>query len=91
YSLMVKVVGTQNFGLQLGLAGYEARQVTAKTGPQVTPTASDERYAVNGVGFAMNLSFPKQRTSVGLKFFEEFDNRSTFQGYSIQCAGAVSF
>ena len=91
YSLMVTIVRTEKVGLQLGLAGYEARQVTAKTGPQVTPTVANERYAVNGLGPALNLTFPKQRISVGLKFFEEFANRSTFQGYSLQCAGAISF
>ena len=91
YSLMGTLVQTSALRLQIGLAGYEARQITAKTGPDITSTMSNERYAVNAVGFAVNLAFPKRRTNVTLKFFDEFANRSTFQGYSFQVAGAITF
>ncbi|HEY4284295.1 MAG TPA: transporter [Chthoniobacterales bacterium] len=91
YSLMRTVIAKTAFRLQIGLAGYEARQVTAKTGPGITSAMSDERYAVNAMGVAVNLAFPKQRTNVTLRFFEEFANRATFQGYSFQVAGAISF
>jgi hypothetical protein len=29
--------------------------------------------------------------SLGVKYFKEFSNRSTFQGYTLQIAGAVTF
>ena len=91
YSLMGTVVQTSAVRLQIGLAGYEARQVTAKTGPGITSAASDERYAVNALGVAVNVAFPKQRANVTLKFFDEFADRATFQGYSFQIAGAITF
>ena len=77
--------------LQVGLAGYEQRQTTAKTGPAVTAEQSRERYAINAVGFVTNLVFPSHRCNAGVKFFEEFDNRAAYQGYSLQVSGAVSF
>jgi hypothetical protein len=77
--------------LQVGLAGYEQRQTTAKTGPTVTPEQSRERYAINAVGFVTNLVFPNQRFNAGVKFFEEFGNRAAYQGHSFQVSGAISF
>jgi hypothetical protein len=52
---------------------------------------SDERYAVNALGVAVNVAFPKQRANLTLKFFDEFADRATFQGYSFQIAGAITF
>ena len=75
--------------LQIGVAGYEQRQTTAKTGPTVSEAASEERYAVNAIGLAVNSAFPTHRASVGLKYFKEFSNRSTFQGYSLQLSGSI--
>ena len=77
--------------LQAGLVGYEQRQVTAKSGPQIIPEESIERYAVNAIGLASNLVFPKHKLNFGVKWFDEFANRATFQGYSLQFSGAVSF
>ena len=91
YSFMATVCQTENLRLQIGWAGYEARQITAKTGPGITSTASDERYSINALGFAASVAFPKQKASVTLRFFDEFADRSTFQGYSVQVAGAISF
>ena len=91
YSLMGTLVQTSGFRLQLGLAGYEARQITSKTGPGISSAQSDERYAVNALGVAVNLAFPKQKANVSLKFFNEFADRATFEGYSFQIAGAISF
>jgi hypothetical protein len=34
---------------------------------------------------------PAQKLSIGFKYFEEFSNRSTFQGHSIQFSGAIKF
>ena len=91
YSLMGTIYETQALRCQIGLAGYEARQITAKTGPGITSATSDERYAVNALGVAASAAFPKQKASVTLRFFEEFADRATFQGYSFQIAGAISF
>ncbi len=77
--------------LQVGLAGYEQRQTTAKTGPAVTDEESGERYAVNALGFVTNLVFPNHRFNAGVKVFKEFSNRAAYQGYSLQVSGAVSF
>jgi len=91
YSLMASLPVPSSFQLQVGLAGYEARQTTAKTGPTISATASAERYAVNALGFAVNSSFPKRKASLGLKYFKEFADRSTFQGYSVQIVGSIHF
>jgi hypothetical protein len=76
--------------LQLGMVGYNQWQTTDKTGPTITPEQSKAHYKVNALGFASNLNLPA-RISVGFKYFQEFSNRSTFQGHSIQVSGAVSF
>jgi hypothetical protein len=77
--------------LQIGVAGYEARQTTAKTGPAITPAESLTRYAINAVGFAASLAFPSRKLSFGVKYFDEFADRSTFQGFSLQFSGSLSF
>ena len=76
--------------LQAGLVGYNARQTTAKRGPGVTPDQEAARYKVNALGFASNVNLPR-RINVGFKYFQEFSNRSTFQGHSIQISGAIKF
>jgi hypothetical protein len=77
--------------LQIGAVGYEQRQTTARTGPQITPTESAERYAVNAIGFASTTALLNQKINLGVKFFEEFADRSTFQGYSLQFSGSIKF
>jgi hypothetical protein len=77
--------------LQIGLAGYEQRQTTAKTGPAVTAEQSRERYAINALGLVTNMVFPNHRFNAGIRFFEEFANRAAYQGYSFQVSGAFSF
>jgi len=91
YSLMGSLPVSKDFQLQIGLVGYEQRQTTAKTGPAISAAASEERYAVNSVGFAVSSAFPKHKASLGVKYFKEFANRSTFQGYSVQVSGSISF
>jgi hypothetical protein len=91
YSMMGSLLRTSSFQLQAGLAGYEARQTTATTGPGISQATSMDRYAVNALGFAVNSAFPKHKASVGLKYFKEFADRSTFQGYSVQFSGSISF
>jgi hypothetical protein len=91
HSLLWALPLTGAFRAQIGLAGYEARQTTAKTGPGLAPALSDERYAVNALGFAATGVVPKHKVSMALKLFKEFANRSTFQGYSVQVLGAIKF
>ena len=91
YSLMRSTSVHGNVQMQIGVAGYEQRQTTAKTGPMISPAASDDRYSINSLGFATNAAFPKRKASLGLKYFKEFLDRSTFQGYSFQFSGSFSF
>jgi hypothetical protein len=77
--------------LQLGLVGYEQWQTTDKSGPTITPTQATALYRVNALGFASNVMLPERRVSVGAKYFKEFSNRSTFQGYSLQISGTITF
>ena len=91
YSLMTSLKRTAKLQLQVGIAGYAQRQTTATTGPEITPAAEQDRYAVNSLGFAINAAFPRRKASLGMKYFKEFANRSTFQGYSLQFTGAISF
>jgi hypothetical protein len=90
YSLMYSLGRTRRFQLQAGPAGYEQRQTTAKTGPGISLAASEERYAINSLGFAVLGILPK-RISVGLKYFKEFADRATFQGYSLQVVASIGF
>ena len=77
--------------VQLGLVGYGQWQTTDKSGPTITPKQATALYRVNALGFASNLLLPERRVSVGAKYFKEFSNRSTFQGYSLQISGTISF
>ena len=77
--------------LQIGGVGYEQRQTTATKGPTITPEESAERYAVNALGFTSILVVPRRRLNVGVRFFEEFANRATFQGHSLQVSGTITF
>jgi hypothetical protein len=80
-----------DLSLQMGLVGYEQRQLTNKTGPGITPVQSSAHYAVNAVGFTSSLLLPARKVSVGLKYFKEFEDRSTFQGYSLQITSSINF
>jgi hypothetical protein len=81
----------QDLRLQLGLAGYGQWQTTDKNGPIVTPAQAAAHYRVNALGFAANVVLPVRKVSLGVKYFREFLNRSTFQGYSVQISGAITF
>jgi hypothetical protein len=90
YSLLYSLARTRRFQLQAGPAGYEQRQTTAKTGPGINLPVSEERYAINGCGFAVLGVLPK-RTSIGVKYFREFADRATFQGNSLQVVASIGF
>ena len=91
YSITRTVRINDEAQLQLGVIGYGQWQTTDKTGPTVTSTQGDAHYQVNALGFASNVVLPARSVSVGVKYFKEFSNRSTFQGYTLQIAGAVTF
>ena len=91
YSVMVALPFAGDWRLQVGVAGYDQRQTTAKTGPSITEAQTLERYAVNAIGLATSATFPEQKFSAGIRFFEEFANRATYQGYSLQFSVAFHF
>lgn len=90
YSLTRTISLNDNLGLQFGLVGYNQWQTTDKTGPTITPEQAAAHYKVNALGFASNLNLPR-RINIGFKWFQEFANRSTFQGHSLQFSGAIKF
>ena len=91
YSLARTVRVRDDTQLQLALVGYGMWQTTGKTGPTISGAATSARYAVNALGFASNVMLPARKVSLGMKYFKEFSNRSTYQGYTLQISGAVTF
>jgi len=88
YSLMrALVLSKGRVQIGVGVARYEVRQTTAKTGPQITPVDSRSRYAINALGLAASVAFPKRKLTFGVRFFEEFADRSTYEGHSLQFSG----
>jgi len=37
------------------------------------------------------MILPARKASLGFKYFKEFPNKSTVQGYSLQISGAIMF
>jgi hypothetical protein len=91
YSVMRVFPARGGVRLQLGLVGYGQWQTTDKSGPTITPTQATAHYMVNALGFASNVMLPERKVSVGAKYFKEFSDRSTFQGYSLQISGTITF
>lgn len=91
YSLTQTFAVQANLRLQLGLVGYGQWQTTDKHGPTITPEQATQHYKVNGLGFGANAIFPGRKASVGVKYFHEFACRSTYQGYTLQISGAITF
>jgi hypothetical protein len=91
YSLTQTFLVQRSLRLQLGLAGYGQWQTTDKHGPDITPDQAAAHYRVNALGVAANALLPEQKVSVGVKYFHEFECRSTFQGYTLQISGAITF
>jgi hypothetical protein len=91
YSLSQTFTLRNSILLQPGLAGYGQWQTTDKTGPTITPAQATAHYRVNALGFALNVMLPARKVNLGFRYFREFSNRSTFQGYSLQISGAISF
>jgi hypothetical protein len=57
----------------------------------VSPATFESRYQVNAIGGAMSLALRQRKVSLGLRYFQEFWNRSTYEGYSLQIAGSIAF
>ncbi|HXZ60515.1 MAG TPA: transporter [Steroidobacteraceae bacterium] len=90
YSLM-RAFAFADSRLQAGLVGYGAWQTTAKTGPNITPSQEAQRYRVNSLGFGLNYVLPARKVSLGFKYFDEFSNQWTYQGYSVQISIGIGF
>jgi hypothetical protein len=91
YSLTQTFPLQRSVRLQLGLVGYGQWQTTDKYGPSITAEQSAARYKVNALGFAASAILPEQKASIGVKYFHEFECRSTFQGYTLQISGMITF
>jgi len=91
YSLTRVLSLRSDLNLQIGLVGYEQWQLTDKTGPGVTAVQSSAHYRINSLGFASSVILPARNVSVGVKYFKEFEDRSTYQGYSFQITGNIKF
>lgn len=90
YSLMQTISLRSSRRLQLGLVGYGQWQTTDKSGPTITAAQAKAHYKVNALGIGSNLNLP-MKINIGFKYFQEFSNRSTFQGHSVQISGSVKF
>jgi hypothetical protein len=91
YSLTHAFPLQRSLRIQLGLVGYGQWQTTDKHGPNITPEVAAAHYKVNALGFTANAVLPEQKVNVGLKYFREFECRSTFQGYTLQISAAITF
>jgi hypothetical protein len=91
YSVTQAFQVSDGMRLQVGPAGYGQWQTTDKSGTGITPEQERAHYRVNALGFAANLTLPLRKVSVGVKYFKEFTNRSTFQGYTLQISGGLTF
>jgi hypothetical protein len=90
YSLM-RTIKFADSRLQVGLVGYGAWQTTAKTGPDITPAEEAQRYRVNALGAGLNFVLPARKVTLSFKYFDEFSNQWTYQGYSLQISAGVGF
>jgi hypothetical protein len=90
YSLLRALPVLKGFSSRSGWLDMSSGRQLRRPGPGISAIASVERYAVNSVGFAVNSAFPKHKASLGVKYFKEFSNRSTFQGYSLQFSGSIT-
>lgn len=91
YSLTQAFQLQGNLRIQLGLVGYGQWQTTDKRGPAITPEQAAAHYKVNSLGVGANAIFPGRKASLGFKYFHEFACRSTYQGYTLQISGAITF
>jgi len=55
----------------------------------VTAADAAARYRVHALGVASIVALPEQGVTLGFKYFDEFSNESTFEGYSFQISVAI--
>jgi hypothetical protein len=91
YSVLRTLSPREDVRVQIGLVGYGQWQMTDTTGPDVSDAHATARYRVNAVGVGANLLLPRRQLNLGLRYFKEFQNRSTFQGYSLQTSASIGF
>jgi hypothetical protein len=91
YSLTQTIPLRGGLRVQVGLVGYGQWQTTDKRGPTITAAQAKAHFEVNALGFTSNVLLPVKRLSMGFKYFQEFSNRSTFQGHSVQISGSINF
>jgi hypothetical protein len=90
YSLM-RIFAWTDVHLQFGAAGYNQWQATDTHTPGEATAQTGDRYAVNAMGLAGAVAWPKRGVAVSFKYLKEFANRSTFQGFSTQISASVAF
>ena len=90
YSLMQTIPLRSGMHVQVGLVGYNQWQTTDKSGPTITQEQAKAHYKVNALGFGSNVNLP-MKVNIGFKYFQEFSNRSTVQGHSVQISGSIKF
>lgn len=90
YSLMHTIPLRTGIHVQVGLVGYNQWQTTDKSGPTITAEQAKAHYTVNALGFGSSVNLPR-KVNIGFKYFQEFSNRSTFQGHSVQISGSINF
>jgi hypothetical protein len=91
YSITQALSLQKDLRLQVGMVGYEQWQTTDKSGRSITPSQASAHYRVNALGIGANVLSPSRKVSVGARYFREFSNRATYQGYSLQISGAITF
>lgn len=91
YSIMQRIGSRADVIVQFGIVGYGQWQTTATTGSSVTPADSASRYIVNALGAGANVQLPARLVSLGVRYFHEFADRSTYKGNSLQISFSVSF
>jgi hypothetical protein len=91
YSLTRTFPLQRDLRLQLGIVGYGQWQTTDKRGPTIAPQSAAAHYRVNALGVGANALLPERKMSLGIKYFHEFACTSTFQGYTLQISGAITF
>jgi hypothetical protein len=91
YSVTRMFAPQSDVRVQIGLVGYGQWQTTGRDGPDVTAAQSELRYAVNAFGLSAAVVLPKRKVTAGFRYFKEFSNRSTFQGYAAQISTTIGF
>ena len=78
--------------LQIGAVGYGQYQTTGRQVPTVSGVITEgTRYRVNALGAAATIILPERKTSTGARYFHEFSNSSTIQGWTIQIYATITF